>query len=91
MSYEVVWTRSKFELLCREGMLSDEDCLILEMHIKRKSHLEIAIALNYTDVDPINDAINRLKIVYDEVQKEFPDLLEPRSKSVYAKRSKKPV
>lgn len=90
MSYEVVWTRKKYELMCTEGMLSEEDQKILDMHIRRRSHLEIAIALNYTDVDPINEAINRLKIVYDELQKEYPDILEPRVKSVYARRSKKP-
>lgn len=90
MSYEVVWTRKKFDLMCSEGMLSEEDQKILDMHIRRRSHLEIALALNYADVDPINEAINRLKIVYDELQKEFPDILEPRTKSVYARRSKKP-
>lgn len=90
MSYEVVWTRRKFELMCTEGMLSDEDKIILDMHIRRKSHQEIAMALNYTDVDPINDAINRFKIIYDELQKQFPEILDPRVKSIYAKRSKKP-
>lgn len=91
MSYEVVWTRRKYDLMCVEGMLSDEDAKILELHIRRKSLLEIATELNYSDVDPINDAINRLKIIYDELQKEYPDILSPRSKSVYSKRSKKPI
>lgn len=90
MSYEVVWTRRKYELMCTEGMLSDEDQKILDMHIRRKSHQEIAIALNYSDVDPINDAINRMKIIYDELAREYPDVLAPRCKSVYNKRSKKP-
>lgn len=91
MSYEVVWTRRKYDLMCNEGMLSEEDAKILDLHIRRKSLQEIALELHYTDVDPINDAINRLKIIYDELQKEYPDILSPRMKSVYSKRSKKPI
>ena len=91
MSNEVVWTRRKYELMCREGMLSEDDCKILDMHIRRRSHQEIATALNYPNIDPIDDAINRLKIVYDELVKEFPEELDPRRRSVYSNRSKKPV
>ena len=81
MSREVIWTRQRFELLCEQGMLSDRDCRILEMHIRRFSALEIAMAENM-DISRVNAVIKRLKRTYDVVQKEFPDRLDPRQKSI---------
>lgn len=85
MSREVIWTRSRYELLCNEGMLGNEDRIILEMHIKRATNQEIATALN-CDVGTIVETISRLKLVYDEVQKLYPDRLDKRCKDVYRKK-----
>ena len=85
MSREVIWTRRRFELLCVEGMLCDEDRIILEMHIKRASNQEIATA-RCCDVGTVAETISRLKLVYDEVQKQFPDQLDKRSKDVFRKK-----
>lgn len=37
----------------------------------------------------IIETIDRLKQVYDEVQREFPDLLDKRDKDVYRKKKQK--
>lgn len=71
--------------MCEQGMLSDEDAAILEEHIKRHSNLDIAVRHN-VDISVINATIKRLKMVYDAVQRDFPDLLDPRDKSVYQKK-----
>lgn len=80
MSREVIWTRKRYELLCEQGMLSERDCRMLEMHIKRCSNLEIAVAMNL-DISRVNAAIKRFKRTYDAVQREFPEELDPRQKS----------
>lgn len=88
MAREVKWTRRKYELVCEQGMLSEDDCQILEEHIKRYTNQAIATKHN-VEISVINDTIARLKQVYDEVQKEFPEILEKRDKSVYNRKKSK--
>lgn len=85
MSREVVWTRRKYDLLCEQGMLSDDDRDKLERHIKLETNQQIATRYN-VDVSVINADIKRYKTIYDAVQKEFPDVLERRNMSVYRKK-----
>lgn len=88
VSREVKWTRSKYELVCYHGMLSEEDCQILEEHIKQMTNLQIS-RLHNVNEGVIIETIGRLKQVYDEVQREFPDLLDKREKDVYHKKKQK--
>lgn len=87
MANEVVWTLSKYELICEQGMLNDDDRRKLKMHIQDASNQEIATEY-HCDVSRINEDINRYKVIYDELQKEFPSILDPRSKDIYRKRRK---
>lgn len=87
MAKEVIWTRSRYELICEQGMLNDTDRNTLKMHIMGSSNLEIAVA-EHCDISKINEDINRFKMIYDVLQKEFPDILDPRDKDVYRKRRK---
>ena len=85
MAREVVWTLSRYELICEQGMLNETDRAILKMHIMGASNLQIAVEYN-KDVSAVCADIKRFKVIYDAVQKEFPDLLEPRNQSVYRKK-----
>ena len=85
MAREVVWTLTRYQLVCEQGMLNDDDCKKLKMHIMRHSNLEIAMEFR-CDISVIDADMRRYKLVYDAVQKQFPDQLDPRSKSVYRKK-----
>lgn len=87
MAREVVWTKARYELLCEQGMLNEEDRGKLKMHIMRESNLAIAVAY-HCDESKINDDINRYKMIYDAVQKEFPDILDKRDPDIYRKKRK---
>lgn len=84
MAREVVWTLSRYELICEQGMLNETDKAILKMHIMGASNTEIAVKYN-KDISAVCADIKRFKVIYDAVQKEFPDLLEKRDQSVYRK------
>lgn len=88
MAREVIWTRSRYELICDQGMLNDADRKTLEMHIMGSSNLEIAVT-QHCDISKINEDINRFKQIYDALQREFPDKLETRDKDIYRKKRKK--
>lgn len=85
MAREVVWTLSRYELVCEQGMLNAADRELLKMHIMGASNLEIAVKAN-KDISAVCADIKRYKMIYDAVQREFPDKLEVRNKSVYRKK-----
>ena len=87
MAKEVVWTLKRYNLLCEQGMLNEEDRGKLKMHIMRESNLAIAHAY-HCDESKINDDINRYKMIYDAVQLEFPEVLEKRDPDIYRKKRK---
>lgn len=89
MSREVIWTKKRFELVCEEGMLGCWERTILEEHIRGDmSRQQLAMKHN-CDISVIDTTIKRLKDVYDAVQKDYPDALEPRCKDVYRRRKRK--
>lgn len=85
MAREVVWTLQRYTLVCEQGMLNPEDCDKLRMHIMRCSNLEIAMKYS-VDISVIDSDMKRYKLIYDAVQKQFPDILDPRNKGVYRKK-----
>lgn len=87
MAREVVWTLSRYALVCEQGMMNDEDRGKLKMHILGATNQAIATAY-CCDVSKINEDINRYKMIYDAVQREFPDALEKRDPNVFRRKRK---
>lgn len=85
MAREVVWTLARYNLVCEQGMLNQDDREKLKMHIMRHSNLEIAMHFN-CDISVIDADMKRYKLIYDAVQKQFPDILDPRNNGIYRRK-----
>lgn len=78
MAREVLWTVPVYEEFLRLAYLTEFQKQVMDMHIRRCSIVEIALALNASE-SSVNRAIRQCKDIYDAVQPHS-DILQPRGK-----------
>lgn len=77
MAKQVKWTKNILKEFEDLAMLSDDECYIMESRCKNVSVSAQAQHLNVSE-STIARMINRLKVKYDAVQKEYPDKFPKR-------------
>lgn len=82
MSHEVVWTKKVLERFCEAAKLTDFERQVMETRIAGMTITQQAFYLSVSD-STVCRTVARLKKKYDAVQKEYPDELKPRRKTVY--------
>lgn len=84
MSHQVIWTKDTYDFVCEHAMLSDFERELLSTRIAGMTITQQMFYFNRGRTS-INDAIKRIKQKYDVVQKQHPEILDPRTDSVYEK------
>ena len=77
---QVIWTRKVYEFFCDAGNLSQIDRDILAQRIAGMTVKEMQFFYGLSE-SAIHKRIARMKKIYDEVQREYPDELKPRRSS----------
>lgn len=80
MAHQVIWTRRVYEFFCDAANLPQIDRQILAQRIGGMTIKEMTFFYGLSE-SSINKRIARMKRLYDEVQKEYPDDLRPRRSS----------
>lgn len=80
MAHQVIWTRRVYEFFCDAANLTKLDRDILSQRIAGMTIKEMQFYYDLSE-SAINKRIARLKRIYDEVQKEYPEELKPRRTS----------
>lgn len=80
MSRQVIWTRRVYEFFCDAANLSKIDRDILAQRIAGMTVTEMSFFYGLSE-SAIHKRIARMKRLYDEVQREYPEELRPRRKS----------
>lgn len=75
--YQIDWTLNKVRFVEEKAMLSEEECYVLEQRVRGTSITSIALALHRSN-STIHNLIKGIRIKYDRVQKEYPNLLDVR-------------
>lgn len=76
----MIWTRRVYEFFCDAANLNKLDRDILAQRIAGMTIKEMTFFYGLSE-SAINKRIARMKRVYDEVQKEYPEELHPRKNS----------
>lgn len=77
MSRQVIWTKQSLETFIEEAYLTEEEIVILRTRLAGWTISEQADRLGVS-VGTINRMIRRLKIKYDIVQRQYPQILPVR-------------
>lgn len=77
---QVKWTEKKTEFFIEKGCLNEEQAYIMRSRVRGATITEQALHLNKSEAS-IHRTIRVLKDLYDEVQREYPDVLPIRRKS----------
>lgn len=80
MAHQVIWTRRVYEFFCDAANLNKLDRDILAQRIAGMTIKEMQFFYGLSE-SALNKRIARMKRIYDEVQKEYPDELKPRKTS----------
>lgn len=78
--HQVKWTKQITELFIDLAMLNDDEAYIIRSRVKGTTVTQQALYLHKSEAT-IHRMIRALKIKYDSVQKEFPDLFPERKQS----------
>lgn len=77
---KIVWTRRVYEFFCTEGNIKQIDREILAQRIAGMTVKEMAQYYSMGE-STIHKHISDMMKIYDIVQKEYPDILNPRKES----------
>lgn len=77
---QVNWNKNLTELFIDMAMLNEEEQYILTSRIKGTTVTQQAMQLNKSEVT-VHRMIKNMKIKYDNIQKEFPELFPIRKQS----------
>lgn len=77
MSHQVIWTRRVYEFFCDAGNLSKLDRDILAQRIAGMTVKEMSYYYGLSE-SAIHKRVAKIKRIYDEVQREYPDELKER-------------
>ena len=80
MSHQVIWTRRVFEFFSDAAKLTKLEREVLETRISGMTRVQQSLYFSLS-ISTIDKIIARLKRLYDEVQREYPDELKPRRTS----------
>lgn len=80
MARQVIWTRRVYEFFCDAANLNKLDRDILAQRIAGMTVTEMTFFYGLSE-SAIHKRIARMKRIYDEVQKEYPEELKPRKSS----------
>lgn len=80
MAHQVLWTDKLTEEFIKKGALSDEEAYIMRTRARGYTVTQQALFLGLSE-STIHRMIAKLKIKYDAVQKENPDLFPVRKTS----------
>lgn len=84
MSRQVVWTLDTLNNFRKYGCLTDFQYEVLKTRISGMTQQSQAFFFNCS-ISVIRRTVSDLKVLYDKVQKEHPELFEPRKNNVYEK------
>lgn len=82
MSHEVKWTKRTTDFFLENSNATEFEKQVLLTRISGMSIVQQSYFFSCSTAT-ISRAIKKLKILYDEVQREYPEELRPRKTSVY--------
>jgi len=80
MAHQVVWTKQLVERFIEDACLSEEESAILRSRCKNETISQQSLKFNMSE-SKINKIVARLKVKYDALVREYPDVYPPRKMS----------
>lgn len=77
---QVPWNKERIDKFVELAMLNEDQEYLMRSRVKGATVTEQAMHLN-CDPSTIHRKISAIKKIYDEVQKEYPDIFPPRRTS----------
>lgn len=81
MAKQVLWTQQVLEAFIEKALLTEDEEFIMRTRCRGMTVVQQAMKLNKSE-SAVNKAISVIKLKYDAVQKEFPDLFPERKDSI---------
>lgn len=81
MAKQVLWTQQVLESFIEKALLTEDEEYIMRTRCRGMTVVQQAIKMNKSE-SAVNKMISVIKIKYDAVQKEFPDLFPERRYSI---------